>query len=186
MRKLIVSETYKKYKKVSLSNQLTEFGGGMCYVWQWIWYEEILCTMYIPQGNCVSQETYTTPCKKRKAQIRHVLYFSLRLSGPCLQYKNWHDQSLYSKNCGKESTHLKCWIRIRSGFNESGSTTLLIVQKSRVYPPLFRSNYFHKESTLFEKSIPFFTNTALDPRKELTLWVDSQKVRLGKYYGDFF
>ncbi len=32
------------------------------------------------------------------------------------------------------------------------STALLIVQKSRVYPPLFRSNYFHKESTLFEKS----------------------------------
>ncbi len=28
-------------------------------------------------------------------------------------------------------------------------------------------------------------NTALYPRKELTLWVDSQKGRLGSYYRDF-
>ncbi len=47
------------------------------------------------------------------------------------------------------------------------------------------SNYFQKESTLFEKPVPFSMNTALYPRKELTLWVDSQKGRLGRYYGDF-
>jgi hypothetical protein len=28
-------------------------------------------------------------------------------------------------------------------------------KKSRVYPTLFCSNYFHKESTPFEKAIPF-------------------------------
>ncbi len=28
--------------------------------------------------------------------------------------------------------------------------TTVIVQKSRVYPPLFRSNYFYKETTLFK------------------------------------
>jgi hypothetical protein len=38
------------------------------------------------------------------------------------------------------------------------------VQKSRVLPTLFCSNYFHKESTL---------------------WVDSQKGRLGRYYRIF-
>jgi hypothetical protein len=39
--------------------------------------------------------------------------------------------------------------------------SIIIVQKSRVYPTLFCSNYFHKESTLFEKIIPFFMNTVL-------------------------
>jgi hypothetical protein len=34
-------------------------------------------------------------------------------------------------------------------------TNSLIVQKSMVYAPLFHSNFFHKEPTLLEKSIPF-------------------------------
>ncbi len=33
--------------------------------------------------------------------------------------------------------------------------TLIVQQKSRVYPPLFRSNHFQKESTLSEKHDPF-------------------------------
>ncbi len=57
---------------------------------------------------------------------------------------------------------------------------IVIVQKSRVYPTLFCSNYFHKE-----KNPPFFMNSALYPRKELTLWVNSLKGRLSRYYRDF-
>jgi hypothetical protein len=63
-----------------------------------------------------------------------------------------------------------------------------LVQKSRVYPPLFRSNYFHKESTLFEKfeeTSLFFMNTTLHPWNESTLWKDSQKDWLCSYYADF-
>jgi hypothetical protein len=46
--------------------------------------------------------------------------------------------------------------------------TLLMMQKSRVYPPVFCRNYFHKKSTLFENSIPIFMKTAWYPRKEST------------------
>jgi hypothetical protein len=38
------------------------------------------------------------------------------------------------------------------------------MQKSRIYPPLFRGNNFHKESTLLEKfkeTRLFFMNTVL-------------------------
>ncbi len=59
------------------------------------------------------------------------------------------------------------------------------MQKSRVCPPLFGSNYFHKESTRLEKSaetLLFFMNTALYTRKEST----HKKVHaLDRYNGDF-
>ncbi len=58
--------------------------------------------------------------------------------------------------------------------------SIVIVQKSRVYPFLFCSNNFHKE-----KNPPFFMNTALYPRKESTLWVNSLKGQLDRYYRDF-
>jgi hypothetical protein len=48
----------------------------------------------------------------------------------------------------------------------------LIVQKSRVYPPLFHCNHFHKESTLL------FMNTALYPRKESTLFFESTREKV--------
>jgi hypothetical protein len=53
-----------------------------------------------------------------------------------------------TKKCGKEST-LFNYIHKHSF---RGFSVHSLVQKSRVYPRLFRSNYFHKESTLFEKS----------------------------------
>ncbi len=59
----------------------------------------------------------------------------------------------------------------------------LIVTKSRVYPPLFCSNYFQKESILFEKSIPFSWIPALYLRKESTLLSRPAK-RSTRYYGN--
>ncbi len=71
-----------------------------------------------------------------------------------------------------------------------GFSVHYLVQKSRVYPPLFRCNYFHKKSRLFmenpQKPLPFFMNTALYPWNESALWVDLQKGRLGRLQrGDF-
>ncbi len=47
-------------------------------------------------------------------------------------------------------------------------------QKSRVYPPLFRCNYFQKESTLFENPALFQEYRTVSKER-----VDSQKGRLG-------
>jgi hypothetical protein len=61
-------------------------------------------------------------------------------------------------------------------------------KKSRVYPPLFCSQLFPKIVDFFYKSAkqwPFFMNTAVYPRKELTFWVDPQKDRLSRYYCGF-
>jgi hypothetical protein len=57
-----------------------------------------------------------------------------------------------------------------------------LVHKNREQPLLFCNTYFHKESTFFEKSAEtssFFTNTALYPGNESTLWVHSQSTVVG-------
>jgi hypothetical protein len=91
---------------------------------------------------------------------------------------------------GGLSVFFKDWIEVPDFLCIAASVCYeknftLIMQKSRVYTPLFHSNYFQKESTLFEKTRPIFVNTALYPRKELTLWVDLQKCRFGRNYRDF-
>jgi hypothetical protein len=90
-----------------------------------------------------------------------------------------------TKKCGKESTLFNSIHK--HSFGGLGADTLYasrlpFLESWGVYPPLVRSNYFQKESTLFERSVPLFMNIALYPRKELTVWVDSQKGRLGRYY----
>jgi hypothetical protein len=62
--------------------------------------------------------------------------------------------------------------------------TLFNVHMNMVYPPLFGTKYFHKDSTLFEKSsetCPFFMNTTLYPWNDSTLCVNLQKGQLGSY-----
>ncbi len=54
-------------------------------------------------------------------------------------------------------------------------------QKNRVYSPTL----FPERVDSFWKTRSFFMNTTLYPRKELTLCVDSQEGRLGRYYRDF-
>ncbi len=56
-----------------------------------------------------------------------------------------------------------------------------------LYSPLFCSNYFHKKSTLFEKSVEscsFFMNTAMSKRR---LFVSPRKKsRLGDFSPNYF